>query len=664
MILPFTSKLRVMMPVEQPTEPVVPESTRSTFVEKATTTTEYRYAPFLVAEGVGEDRDSKWFRLLCLLPGDPSDSICAHLHAYPLTNAPEYEALSYCWNHVTEKAAIQIDGSTLHVTASVAEALRHLRHRKNPRLFWVDQICIDQQNLKERAYQVALMREIYMYSAKTIAWLGPDDDQTEMAFESIGRLSEILVGLNDSGVDFARPANSTELAGKYGLSATPSYLSDKRLSALVRLIQNQYFNRIWIVQEIAVSRVPMLRQGKFEKPFESMMAAAVLMIGLRLLIFASDETLRHAMNIAQIAEMRTYFGREQSISLFRLLSMFRESKATDLRDKIFALVGLSEAAGVNVDRPPISYMQPLSDTQRVWTAYMLRSIQKLDVLDAVNRYQTSIKGTSTQTWVPDFMSTDVTTRYHGSASALESLQATRSCPAHIDFRDEGKVLGLQGHVVGRIAAVGIVSSTSSDRTLFGFRAASQLHSSQAVYRSWEATFRLRKTRMYRATGEDIWDAYWQTLLFGGDDHEPRNDEEKASVRAEFDDFYQTHMGVTRYFNWLLWWRHLWFLVYATIFLARFAFGKFSQNVGLNFHRRVVRIGGRRAFRTESGYIGVGAQSTKVGDQVALFEGGPLPIVVRAEPGHGQWTMVGTSYVHGIMHGEAWKPEECIDFWFV
>jgi hypothetical protein len=51
-----------------------------------------------------------------------------------------------------------------------------------------------------------------------------------------------------------------------------------------------------------------------------------------------------------------------------------------------------------------------------------------------------------------------------------------------------------------------------------------------------------------------------------------------------------------------------------------------------------------------GNIGLVPTNAKVGDVVAVFTGGLIPIILRPESGH--YTFVGDAYVHGIMDGEA------------
>lgn len=42
-------------------------------------------------------------------------------------------------------------------------------------MLWVDAVCIDQENFKERGEQVKIIKQIYTRAARVLVWLGPED---------------------------------------------------------------------------------------------------------------------------------------------------------------------------------------------------------------------------------------------------------------------------------------------------------------------------------------------------------------------------------------------------------------------------------------------------------------------------------------------------------
>lgn len=67
---------------------------------------------------------------------------------------------------------------------------------------------------------------------------------------------------------------------------------------------------------------------------------------------------------------------------------------------------------------------------------------------------------------------------------------------------------------------------------------------------------------------------------------------------------------------------------------------------------------RVMFRTERGYLGISTKNIKEGDSIALFQGGKTPFVIRETAEDGKWHIIGDSYIHGIMNGEAFDSSRC------
>jgi hypothetical protein len=55
--------------------------------------------------------------------------------------------------------------------------------------------------------------------------------------------------------------------------------------------------------------------------------------------------------------------------------------------------------------------------------------------------------------------------------------------------------------------------------------------------------------------------------------------------------------------------------------------------------------------TEREYLGLGPMTLEVGDIVCVLLGGNLPFILRRQ-GNDEYRLVGESYVHGLMDGEA------------
>ncbi|GKT47579.1 heterokaryon incompatibility protein 6, OR allele [Colletotrichum spaethianum] len=101
------------------------------------------------------------------------------MKAYALSDRPLYAGLSYTWGpaefdteDAEEDRLISLNGEAFHVRPNLYDALLQLRETFPDAVFWIDAICINQKDLRERETQVGIMDIIYAGALQTIAWLG------------------------------------------------------------------------------------------------------------------------------------------------------------------------------------------------------------------------------------------------------------------------------------------------------------------------------------------------------------------------------------------------------------------------------------------------------------------------------------------------------------
>ena len=123
-------------------------------------------------------RGSIFTRLVKIQPGNPSNIIQCELGIVDLKYRPPYEALSYVWGNPELCVNIICNGHPKSVTSNLGAALRRLRYQDEERTFWIDALCINQENSNERSQQVAYMKEIYSQARRVVVWLGEDDDSS------------------------------------------------------------------------------------------------------------------------------------------------------------------------------------------------------------------------------------------------------------------------------------------------------------------------------------------------------------------------------------------------------------------------------------------------------------------------------------------------------
>jgi hypothetical protein len=194
-----------------------------------------------------------------------------------LLNRPHYYALSYTWGapHAglppewdDENATrlIYVNDHEFHVRWNLEAVLRILcERRKEPphHLTWIDAICINQQDLKERSYQVRLMISIYESSGGTMVWLGPATRDSDLAFRAI---SDFHSSWQKRSAEFKKTYRVKEEQKAYYSLFVDEELkledSEDRLLAVANLFLRSWWRRAWIVQEVVASPGTVFYCGK------------------------------------------------------------------------------------------------------------------------------------------------------------------------------------------------------------------------------------------------------------------------------------------------------------------------------------------------------------------------------------------------------------------
>lgn len=192
---------------------------------------------------------SGFIRLIGLLPGKDCDPICCSLSTVNLEETPPFEALSYVWGDAKNTKQIfcfdhgnapQTAKPTLQVTLNCWHALHRLRLEGLTRQLWIDAICINQKDLKERNQQVVLMGNLYRKAASVPVYLGQDED---------------LPGVFQLFRDLTIKATS------FPIGILPSAFSDIDRSLLIsfrKFFERPWFKRCWTMQEIGLAQRAML----------------------------------------------------------------------------------------------------------------------------------------------------------------------------------------------------------------------------------------------------------------------------------------------------------------------------------------------------------------------------------------------------------------------
>jgi hypothetical protein len=130
-----------------------------------------------------------YIRLLHLYPGAKEDVLRCPLYSVELEkHVNEYQALSYEWGHREDVGGTMKIANPPHhkqLQRNLEVALRQIRLPDKDLILWVDALCIDQDDLREKGQQVTMMGAIFEHARNVIAWIGPARDGSDTAMDCI-----------------------------------------------------------------------------------------------------------------------------------------------------------------------------------------------------------------------------------------------------------------------------------------------------------------------------------------------------------------------------------------------------------------------------------------------------------------------------------------------
>lgn len=136
-------------------------------------------------------------RLFELYPDQGTGDIRGVFRCGELSSCEAFTALPYTWGDETELRHIDFgSGKALGIRDNLWQFL----HGQSllitqPKTFWIDAICIDQTNVRERNHQVNLMRDIYTRAEKVYIWLGKEADESDPRTSQYGVAPRVVNGV-------------------------------------------------------------------------------------------------------------------------------------------------------------------------------------------------------------------------------------------------------------------------------------------------------------------------------------------------------------------------------------------------------------------------------------------------------------------------------------
>ncbi|KAF4631975.1 hypothetical protein G7Y89_g6151 [Cudoniella acicularis] len=308
------------------------------------------------------DRDRRAIRILKLLPGSWPTRIHCQLKRVLLTDTVVYEAVSYAWGDPNNTKTVLVEGIEMQVPCNLETCLQHLRKPNEALQLWVDALCINQQDLREKECQIGMMGEIFRRCTSAYIWLGvPTTIESSSKFHL--ELKEISKETIKHQIDpftiiyhFAGNQHLHELSCFRSEPSKEHFLfcedrTFKRIwESFKDALQKPWWSRFWCVQECLLPSSAVVVLGQWRVPWKTLKicqmnyerhitSCCAELSGLMPVeyIFYPDMTVVKAQ--LDSSHMSCIFS-DISSNLDLLLRSFRYKACQDPRDKVYGILGL------------------------------------------------------------------------------------------------------------------------------------------------------------------------------------------------------------------------------------------------------------------------------------------------------------------------------------
>jgi len=453
--------------------------------------------------------------------------------------------------------------------------------------------------------------------------------------------------------------------------------NDKRWSALAQVLESPWFERCWILQEMAVSRrCPDILCGNQRFLWSDFERAIYFLDKFR--SKHPTERMEFVNSIHEVIGRHNwhYLRQENTVShlhvLLRLTSSFR---STDPRDKVFALLGLSSASRDPENWPEEvapDYTRTMFEVYAGATKYCIRQTGSLSILSQF--VHNKLAGATSPyiylpSWVPRWDLADSTRRIN-AFSLHQDPDETRILKEkpHEASMDTGvemdqntplgvlRLLGMQVDTVNVCLPTVMLDDTKfhagvperyrdylSDLLPRLYRMCEK-HVKHVTY-SFDFTF-------FRVTTAGLAPWYWDLRLSAPSDAQ-RDFESIVNPPQEGSAKGQTPLSNTED----------WSPKHSTESCPPSPSSLTVHRPNSSYIASLQRLMNRRLFITSSERLGLGPAGMMSGDTVAILFGGNVPYILRPSEDN-RWQFVGECYLDGYMNGQAMEGRDpSRDEWF-
>lgn len=234
---------------------------------------------------------------------------------------PKYNAVSYTWGNEADQQPIVIDDRSFLVTKNLYKALICLQQQSvTEYVFWVDAICINQDDIAERNRQLTIMPYIYERAKLVVIWLRNDELISPPIWPDPEKISPF------------------EMSGH-----TQQYKDQRSLfNYLMIVCSNEYWKRLWIIQEIGKARKLTIFFGQKLIDWQRFLETITLDWPYPAWITQGkmeENALSQTVPWSLYYQLRNKY--DGAHKLQNLMANHRHALCKEPRDKVYGLVGLA-----------------------------------------------------------------------------------------------------------------------------------------------------------------------------------------------------------------------------------------------------------------------------------------------------------------------------------
>lgn len=538
-------------------------------------------------------------RLLDLHPGRRDEILECTLRVVNISSQPSYEALSYTWGDSKRTNTIRTNGTNeIKIGKNLYSALRCLRQKREILTIWVDAICIDQSNVRERSEQISLMGDVYRQATSVLVWLGEP-------------------GKNAQG--------STPLSTRRLFRVKPSvrdYMAHaETLDKAISSTEPRWSTRQWVIQEFVLASHVYLCFGSIRIAYDK--------LALQDLLLSRKTPLPNVLALheatSDMVQVRLQIS-ERAHSIAEAALYTSNAAATDPKDKVFSLLNM-----INPEETSIigsNYEMSAAEIFARATYASLVVQNDYSILGLVDF--ATCRDPCLPTWTVNFESADLPSTIPSRLMFNIGIQMPLISPGStvpIKIDEDAKNLAIGGIPLDRI--IKIIRLPGDSNSVQNLYFAQQLIS---IFQESLDLISFTDSSHVRVNRENVHKANPSVLIPGGRDRIA-----VAVVRSFFlwwdsvTDFHASPLANQDYMGPLAGW--------TDGLLAAWQYAAFAA-------------GQPALFVTSEGLVGVSPAVVTIDDEIVVIRNSKLPMIVRRSmQNDAAYIFRGLAYVHGIMNGE-------------